>query len=124
MNFEKDWRGIVPMLWWILLWPVLPFAVAWRAAQICFTNYDVDMHAGVLEYKHGIVNHTQDNIDLYRIKNVSANENVLTGGKITITNQDGSTIVLPYIKNANKLSVQIRNLANKKRQEISTLELM
>ena len=43
-----------------------------RALDIATTSYSVDMDAGILEYKHGLLNRRQDNIDLYRIKNISA----------------------------------------------------
>lgn len=120
MNFEKDWRGIVPSLicfWLMFVPPIL------RALDIATTSYSVDMDAGILEYKHGLLNRRQDNIDLYRIKNISANENLLTGGKITITNQDSSITILPYILHANRMSVQLRNIAHKKRQDQSVRPL-
>lgn len=120
MNFEKDWRGIVPSLIWFWLMFVPPIL---RALDIATTSYSVDMDAGILEYKHGFLNRRQDNIDLYRIKNISANENLLTGGKITITNQDSSITILPYILHTNRMSVQLRNIANKKRQDQSVRPL-
>lgn len=124
MDFEKDWRGIIPtVLWGWILW-FIPIIL--KGIEIYNTEYSVDMNAGILEYKHGLINKRQDNIDLYRIKNVSANESLISGGQITITNQDGTVKVLPYIKNANNLSVQLRNLANKKREDqtVRPLEFM
>lgn len=124
MKFEKDWRGIIStVLWGWILW-FIPIIL--KGIEIYNTEYSVDMNAGILEYKHGLINKKQDNIELYRIKNVSANESLVSGGQITITNQDGTVQVLPYIKNANNLSVQLRNLANKKREDqtVRPLEFM
>lgn len=115
INFKKNWRGIIPTLcWsWILVWiPAIP-----KLIDICTTQYQVDEQAGILIYKHGLINRRQENIDLYRIKNISSKENLFSGGYIYITYTDRLMKTLPYIKNANAISIQLRNIVNKERVE-------
>lgn len=124
INFEKDWRGIIPNLcWsWILAWlPAIP-----KLIDIYTTQYQVDEQAGILIYKHGLINKRQENIDLYRVKNISSKENVFSGGYVYITYADKSVKTLPYIKNANDISVQLRNIVNGKRSEqgVKPVEVM
>lgn len=123
MYFEKDWRGLIPtLLWsWILCWiPSL-----YVATLVCLTNYSLRDN-GVLQYKTGIVHQRYINIDLYRIKNASAEVSLISGGKVILINNDGSTQILPYIKNANDVALKIRDLVNKQRDQkgVKPFEMM
>lgn len=123
MYFEKDWRGLIPsLLWsWILCWiPSL-----YVATLVCLTNYSLRDN-GVLQYKTGIVHQRYINIDLYRIKNTSAEVSLISGGKVILINNDGSTQILPYIKNANDVALKIRDLVNKQRDQkgVKPFEMM
>lgn len=123
MYFEKDWRGLIPsLLWsWILCWiPSL-----YVATLIYLTKYSLQSN-GVLQYKTGIIHQRYINIDLYRIKNASAEVSLIFGGKIILTNNDNSTQILPYIKNADKIALKIRDLVNEQREQkgIKPFEMM
>ena len=123
MYFEKDWRGLIPsLLWsWILCWiPSL-----YVATLVCLTNYSLRDN-GVLQYKTGIVHQRYINIDLYRIKNTPAEVSLISGGKVILINNDGSTQILPYIKNANDVALKIRDLVNKQRDQkgVKPFEMM
>lgn len=123
MYFEKDWRGLIPsILWsWIICWiPSL-----YVAGLICLTKYTLQSN-GILQYKTGIISQRYINIDLYRVKNASAEVNMVSGGKVILTNNDGSIQALPYIKNANEISLKIRDLVNEQREQkgVTPLEMM
>ena len=88
-----------------------------KLIDIYSTDYYLDNQAGVVVYKHGLINKRQENIDLYRIKNISSRENIFSGGYIYVTFTDRTVKTLPYIKNANEVSISLRNIANTKRVE-------
>lgn len=123
MYFEKDWRGLIPSaLWsWILCWiPSL-----YVATIIYLTKYSLQ-GSGVLQYKTGIIHQRYINIDLYRIKNASAEVSLISGGKIILTNNDNSTQILPYVKNADEIALKIRDLVNQQREQkgVKPFEMM
>lgn len=124
INFEKDWRGIIPTLSWG--WILIEFPVIPKFLDIFTTDYNVDQKSGILIYRHGLINKRQENIDLYRVKNISSNENMFNGGHLYVTYADGSMKTLPYIRNANDISVQLRNIVNGKRAEqgVKPVEVM
>ena len=113
--YEKDWRAIVPTLCWS--WITAFILAIPKLIDIYTTDYYLDNQAGVVVYKHGLINKRQENIDLYRIKNISSRENIFSGGYIYVTFTDGTVKTLPYIRNANEVSISLRNIVNTKRVE-------
>ena len=51
MNFEKDWRGVIPSVLWGWMAFCIPTVV--KILDVFSTSYSVDLDAGILEYKHG-----------------------------------------------------------------------
>lgn len=123
IEVKKDWRGIIPsLLWsWILAW--IPSIII--AINIYLTKYELQSN-GTLLHKSGVIRQRYTNIDLYRVKNASAEINLISGGKLILTNSDGSIQVLPYIKNADQIANVIRGLVNEQRKEqgVSPIEML
>lgn len=122
INIEIDWRGLIPsLLWsWIIAWiPSMYIAVL-----IYMTSYKIEN--GMLTYKSGIISRKYRNIDLYRIKNLSAEDNLISGGKLFITDTNGTPITLPYVKNAGSVANQLRTLVNNERENkhVNAQEIM
>lgn len=124
ITYEKDWRAIIPNLCWS--WITAFILAIPKIIDIYTTNYYFDDKADTIIYQHGLINRQQESLDLYRIKNVSSKENLFSGGYIYITYTDQTIKTLPYIKNANQMSLIIRNLANAKRkaQGVKPIEVL
>lgn len=115
ITYEKDWRAIVPRLCWS--WITAFILAIPKFIDIYTTDYYFDDQAGVVVYQHGLIDKRQESIDLYRVKNISSRENLFSGGSICVTYTDGSAKSLPYIRNANEVSISLRNITNAKRTE-------
>lgn len=122
MTFIKDWRGLIPsLLWsWIICW----IPSIWVAITIAMTHYR--LHDSTLEWQHGVINQQHTMIDLYRVRNISSTINLISGGRVFITYDNGESLTLPYIKNANQVATQLREIVNEKRKEqgVNPIEFM
>lgn len=110
--YEKDWRVIVPTLCWS--WITAFILAIPKLIDIYTTDYYLENQSGVVDYNHGLINKRQENIDFYRIKNISSRENIFSGGYVCVTYTDRKVKTLPYIRNANEVSIGLRNIANTK----------
>jgi hypothetical protein len=114
MIFDKDYRAVIgTLLWsWILLWIPVPFQL-WAISARQLTLYGVT----TLEVKSGALSKTFQNVDLYRVKNVSAAESVFSGGRLLITTADGDTIRVPHVKDASRVAHALRAAVDQSRRD-------
>lgn len=105
---EKDWRAqIGNACWsWILCW--IPLAI--KAVSVATTNYSFDGRY-ILTQESGIITRKTVNIDLRRARMVNGSDSPFSGGKLTITESNGSTFELPYVKDARRVAQNLRNVA-------------
>lgn len=122
MIFEKDWRAIIPSLCWSWILCFIPSIP--KAIDIATTDYQYN--DGMLIFRHGLLTKKTETIDLYRVRNISSEESVFSGGKLFIIYANGEQKELPYIKNANKLVVSVRDNINQQREAkgIKPLEIL
>lgn len=112
MTIEKDPKPIkLSLIWsWILLF--LPTLAIW----IDYKGRQTRVEDGALILTSGSLSKTHKSVDLFRIKNVSAEESPLTAGKITVTSSEGVNVI-PHVKNVEQTSRQLRQLVNEARDK-------
>ncbi|CDP49233.1 PH domain-containing protein [Propionibacterium freudenreichii] len=116
MKIETDYRALIGNVIWAWILAFIPTAiVAWTISQ---TSYEIS--GTVLSAKSGLITKTIDNIDLYRVKNISAADSPLSGGKVIITNQDGTTKELRFIKSPELAAQQLRAVVDEQRRDHGT----
>ena len=104
MEIKTDWRPV----WWSLAWSWLlmfipSILMAIEAYGVRYSISDGALHAsqGMMTKRHVVV-------ELYRVKTIEASENVFSGGRVFITNQDGSSHVFKYVANPAAVVSMIR----------------
>lgn len=105
MVIEKDWKALIGnACWsWILAWiPLIPLAIS-----IATTSYRFD-GKDTLTYCYGIINKREINLDLRRVKSISASDSPFTGGRLMIVENNGGTDTFKYVKNARRVAEQLR----------------
>ena len=109
MNIEKDWKALIGNACWswiLLFFPAIPLAIS-----IATTSYRFD-GKDTLTYCHGLINKQETNLDLRRVKSISASDSPLTGGRLIITENNGDTHTFRYVKNARRIAEQLRMMVN------------
>jgi uncharacterized membrane protein YdbT with pleckstrin-like domain len=109
MLIEKDWKALIGnACWsWILAWIPVPF----KAISIASTSYKFDGD-DTLTYETGIISKRDVNIDLRRVKSISASDSPFAGGKLVIIENNGAATTLPYVKNARAVADQLRHMVD------------
>ncbi len=109
MTIEKDWRALIGnALWaWILIW--IPTAVI--AVQIATTSHRFD--SSTLSWKRGLITKKTTNVDLRRVRSISAEDSIFTGGRLLITETDGTQLKIPYLKHPEEVARKLRELTEK-----------
>lgn len=105
MVIEKDWRALIGnACWsWILFFiPMIPLAI-----RIATTSYRFD-GKDTLTYSHGLITKKEENVDLRRVKRIDASDSPLSGGKLTILDNDGHVTEFKYLKHARQVAEQLR----------------
>ncbi|MDZ5076714.1 PH domain-containing protein [Nesterenkonia sp. HG001] len=112
--FDKDYRAVIgTILWsWVLFWIPVPFQL-WAISSRKLTLYGVT----TLEVKSGALSKNFQNVDLYRVKNVSAAESVFSGGRLFITTAEGETIRVPHVKDAGRVAHTLRAAVDQSRRD-------
>lgn len=105
MRIEKDWKALIGnACWsWILAW--VPLAI--KAIDVALTSFAFD--GQTLSYTHGVITRSTENVDLRRVRQISAEDNPFTGGKLLLTQTDGLTKTVPYVKHPSKIAEQLRH---------------
>lgn len=120
MVIEKDWRALIGnACWsWILAWiPLIPLAIS-----IATTSYRFD-GKDTLTYSHGLITKKEENVDLRRVKRIDASDSPLSGGKLTILDNDGHVTEFKYLKHARQVAEQLRVMvdeASRARGDVQT----
>lgn len=78
--------------------------------SVATTNYSFDGRY-ILTQESGIITRKTVNIDLRRARMVNGSDSPFSGGKLTITESNGSTFELPYVKDARRVAQNLRNVA-------------
>ncbi|MCI2174932.1 MAG: hypothetical protein LKK47_03625 [Bifidobacterium thermacidophilum] len=65
-----------------------------------------------LTYSHGLISRKNDNIDLRRLKSISAEDSPFTGGKLTLIETNAVARTLPYVKDARTIADSLRHLVD------------
>ena len=102
---EKDWKALIGnACWsWVLGWlPLIPLAIS-----IATTSYRFDGR-DTLTYCYGIIKKREINLDLRRVRSISASDSPFTGGRLVITENNGSIDTFKYVKNARRVAEQLR----------------
>ena len=102
---ERDWKALIGnACWsWILAWvPLIPLAI-----RIATTSYRFDGR-DTLTYCYGIIKKCEINLDLRRVKSISASDSLFTGGRLVITENNGGIDTFKYVKNARRVAEQLR----------------
>lgn len=105
MVIEKDWRALIGnACWsWILFFiPMIPLAI-----RIATTSYRFD-GKDTLTYSHGLITKKEENVDLRRVKRIDASDSPLSGGKLTILDNDGHVMKFKYLKHARQVAEHLR----------------
>lgn len=106
---DHDWRALIGnALWsWILAWiPLISLAI-----KIGTTKYSYDGQY-TLTYEYGLISKKDVNIDLRRVKSISAKDSPLSGGSLVVVENNDGTDVLPYVKNARDVAAKLRMLVD------------
>lgn len=114
MEVVKDWRGGMPTSsreWWICIFTYGVYWV-WRVAA---THYEFTNDAIV--YTHGIINTRHDRLYYYRMRNVSSEDALFSGGKVIVEYGNGHVQVLPCIKNAEEVVDELQKRVDTARRK-------
>lgn len=112
MNIETTPKPVkISLFWsWILLFlPSLAFWFDYKGRQ-------TRVEDGTLILTTGSLSKTHKSVDLFRVKNISAEESPLSAGKITVTSSEGVDTI-PYVKDVEQTSRQLRQLVNEAREK-------
>jgi uncharacterized membrane protein YdbT with pleckstrin-like domain len=96
----SQWVNVVPFLLCVLILPI-PYAV-WRWLEIRCTKYTLTSQR--LRYTHGVLHRRHDDLELYRVKDVTVSEPLiqrLVGlGTVRLVTSDATTpeMTLPAIR--------------------------
>lgn len=82
--------------------PLIPLAIS-----IATTSYRFDGR-GTLTYCYGIIKKREINLDLRRVRSISASDSPFTGGRLVITENNGGVDTFKYVKNARQVAEQLR----------------
>lgn len=82
--------------------PMIPLAISIAATSYRFDGRDT------LTYCYGIINKREINLDLRRVKSISASDSPFTGGRLVIVENNGSVDTFKYVKNACRVAEQLR----------------
>lgn len=109
MVIERDWKALIGNLCWSWILAFIPSA--FKAISIATTSYSFD-GSDTLTYSHGLISRKNDNIDLRRLKSISAEDSPFTGGKLTVIETNGVARTLPYVKDARTIADSLRHLVD------------
>ena len=112
MNIETTPKPVkISLFWsWILLF--LPSLALW----FDYKSRQTRVEDGALILTTGSLSKTHKSVDLFRVKNVSATESPTGAGKITVTSSEGVDTI-PYVKDVEQTSRQLRKLVNEAREK-------
>lgn len=105
MIIEKDWKALIGNAcwsWMLAFIPMIPLAIS-----IATTSYRFDGR-DTLTYCYGIISKHEINLDLRRVKSISASDSPFTGGRLIIVENNGSVDTFKYVKNARRVAEQLR----------------
>lgn len=105
MVIEKDWKALIGNACWSWMLgfiPMIPLAISIAATSYRFDGRDT------LTYCYGIINKHEINLDLRRVKSISASDSPFTGGRLIIVENNGSVDTFKYVKNARRVAEQLR----------------
>lgn len=127
VSFEKDWRPTIWAVGIISIFTVIIYGIPFSVYFVLknyFTSYEVDQN--VLSINKGIIFKKNDTIDLYQIKNISAQNDIFKGGILLVKMQDKSEFKLPYIKNTTNVLPLIREVSHisRREQHVTSHEVM
>lgn len=106
-EIKPTYTWIISSILWSWCLAFIPTIIT--AIKIARTKYVIsDTHLVMIT---GLVHSKQEDIDLYRIKIVTANQTAWGYGNITIIDQDSRSYVLRYINNANYIANVIKEKA-------------
>ena len=109
---QIDWRPTAWSFAWSWILGFIPsIFVAIKAGT---TRYSFD--DGAFVARTGLVTKRTTMVDLYRVKTVSAVDSPLSGGSVTVTNQDGSGHRFGLVRYPDELARRIRGLAESTRE--------
>lgn len=109
MVIEKDWKALIGNAcwsWMLVFIPMIPLAISIASTSYRFDGRDT------LTYCYGILNKHEINLDLRRVKSISASDSPFTGGRLVILENNGSIDTFKYVKNARHVAEQLRVLVD------------
>lgn len=106
---EKDWKALVGNALWSWILAFIPLMVV--AIKIATTSYSYDGEY-TLTYNFGLISKKAINVDLRRVKSISASDSPFSGGRLVILENSGETEVFPYVKDARNIATRLRQLVD------------
>lgn len=110
-DIPVDWRPVGWSLAWSWLLAFIPTAVI--AIRVANSRFALTDDAVIV--RTGLVTKKTEHVELYRVRDVAASENVFSGGRLALTLQDGTAQVVQPIKDADSVARQVRALVSSAR---------